>query len=486
VIRAWARRAGSLHRELAELAELDWRWWLVASGAAVTEALPARAGYVKRDADPDADALLGHAAPPPADPAADAIARARAARTAIRELDGELPDQPLAVTLRRGRETVLDPSALDAAAFAVGGRVLVASLDDPTLPARLAALVADAASDAAARDAAASDAARAAATGAAGDSDADGPVPFVCVSLGEEPLETARHGHRRAWRGGRGPWLGLGRAGGLATCSTCHLVIDGYGHTRITARIIELTAAAPAGAAGAARAAAPALPPPAPVAGAVPLAAAWRELAMPAPRVLPLAYALGGILHRRLGRPEAPFSPTLQIPVAPGRLDDPRRRRRRVISAAVSVRFSGGGPESYAAFEARARATLRREAEGAGLISRLIAAVRAVPAPLAWKRRGIGASRPPWLDRFAEVIGGRASLSRIGVDTPCPPLCAVSPPPRLATAADPLGACVITIVDDGARAAITACGSGLAGTPAGAEALLDELLAALPPRPAPA
>jgi hypothetical protein len=53
----------------------------------------------------------------------------------------------------------------------------------------------------------------------------------------------------------------------------------------------------------------------------------------------------------------------------------------------------------------------------------------------------------------------------------------VSSPARLATAEDPLGGCVLTILDDGHRAAITACGSGLAGTPASANALLDELLA---------
>jgi hypothetical protein len=36
---------------------------------------------------------------------------------------------------------------------------------------------------------------------------------------------------------------------------------------------------------------------------------------------------------------------------------------------------------------------------------------------------------------------------------------------------------VITVLDDGTDAAITACGSGLAGTTASANALLDELLA---------
>ena len=85
--------------------------------------------------------------------------------------------------------------------------------------------------------------------------------------------------------------------------------------------------------------------------------------------------------------------------------------------------------------------------------------------------------RPRWLDRFAEVIGGRACLSRIRLDVALPPTCAVSSPARLVTPADPLGGCVLTVIDDGTRAAITACGSGLAGSPATAAALLDQLLA---------
>jgi hypothetical protein len=445
----------TLHLELAELAEVDPRWWLLAGGAAAAEALPAGAGarYVLSDAEPGSDTFLGHAAPAPKDPIADAIARARAARTALRELDGQLPDQPLAVTLRRAGETVLDPSALGAAAFAVGDRCLVADLDDPELPDRLAAV-------------------------AAGATPLPwrGPVPFVCVSLGTEPLETARHAHRRAWTASAGPWLGLGRAGDLATVSTCHLVVDGYGHARIAARIAELVDTAHG-----IRPALPvlprALPPLAPVAGAIPLGVAWRELPAPSPRALPLAYALGAALHRRAGQRDARFSPTFQIPVAPGRPDDPMRRRRRVAPAAASVRFADGVPEPYAVFEARARATLIRESEGRGLMSRLLAAARAAPAPLAWKRRGISAGRPRWLDRFAEVIGGRACLSRILVDAPLAPTCAVSSPARLAAAADPLGACVITVIDDGVRAAITACGSGLAGTSAAAADLIDELLA---------
>jgi hypothetical protein len=271
VIRAWARRAATLHGELAAIADVDLRWWLVAGAAAAAEASPPRAAYVKRDADPEADTFLGHAAPPPRDPIGEAIARARAARTALRELDGALPDQPLAVTLRKAGETALEPSALEAAAFAVGDRVLVAGLDDPALPARLAALIEDGAR--------APDAPRGPPA-----SGRPGPVPFVCVSLGEDPLETARHAHRRAWASGRGPWLGLGRAGGLATVSTCHLVVDGYGHARIASRIAELAPPGPAGDRP--------LPPLAPVPGAIPLGVAWRELAMPVPRVLPLGRAV--------------------------------------------------------------------------------------------------------------------------------------------------------------------------------------------------
>ena len=440
-MRAWARRTAELHGELVELAEPDPRWWLLAGGAAIAEAAPARAGYIIADAEPTADTFLGHVAPPPRDPFADAIARARAARTAIRELDGTLPDQRLAVTLRdAGGRAITAPSSLTHAAFAIGDRCVVVALDDAT-PAHLAA---------------------SRPTGARHE------TPFVCVSIGDDPIASARHAHRRAWIDGSGPWLGMGRAGELVTVSTCHMVVDGYGHARIASRIAELVPTTPGPAA--------VLPALARVAGAIPLGIAWRELARPAPRVIPLAYALGCILHDRAGRSDAAFSPTFQIPIAPGDRDDPLRIRRRVIQPSFSVRFSGGVPEPYAVFEVRTRARLAREASGIGLTARLLAAARATPAPLAWKRRTMSVHRPRWLDRFAEVIGGRACLSRIRLDVALPPTCAVSSPAHLVTPADPFGGCVLTVIDDGTRAAITACGSGLAGSPATAAALLDELL----------
>ena len=466
--RGWVSRASSLHGELTSIADDDPRWWLLAGGAAAAEPWRPRPGYVVSDAEPGADTFIGYRAPVMIDPLHDAIDRARAARAAIRELDGSLPDQPLAVTIARadlGGARIL-PSALDVAAFAIGPYCMIADLDDPTLLAQLAA------------------AARGVAPPAW-----HGATPFVCVSLGDEAIEVARHAHRRAWRDGRGPWLGLGRTGELATVSTCHLVVDGYGHACLAGRIHALHLAgmpAPFDRPGwpDVRPLVPpvALPALRPVPGAIPLGVAWRSLDGASLRALPLAYATGRILHRLAGRPDARFSPTLQIPVAPGRLDDPERRRRRAMPAAVSVRFEHGIAEPFSAFESRARDVLERETLGVGLCARLFAAARAAPTPLAWKRRSFSTARPRWLDRVSDVLGGRACLSRIRIDAPLPPSCAVSSPSRHASDADPMGACVVTVVDDGTHAALTVCGSGMAGSHDAARSLLDEIvLIALPP-----
>jgi hypothetical protein len=379
-VRGWVRRTAELHRELAAIAEVDPRWWMLAGGVAAAETWAPPDLYLACDAEPDADTFMGYRAPRLRDPVVDAISRANAARTALRELDGGFPDQPLAVTIDRASGAASRPSELDVAAFAVGRSCLVARLDDPALAAQLTAVV-------------------------AGGEPRPwyGATPFVCVSIGDEPIETARHGHRRAWTPRGGPWLGLGRAADVAVVSTCHLVVDGYGHARITGRISELVVGEPSRNGHLPRTLAP-------VAGALPLAIAWRELPSPTPRAIPLGYALGRILHRNAGRRDARFSPTFQIPVARGRKDDPLRLRRRIVSATTSVRFADGEPEPFAAFEARVREVIIREASEQGLISRLLAAARAAPVPLSWKRKSISAKRPRWFERFAEVIGGRALL----------------------------------------------------------------------------
>ncbi len=429
----WARRARRLHAELAGVADLRPRgWWVIAAGAA----LPwrTRESYVASDAEPATDTFIGVDAGPPRDP----LALARAAQTAIRELRDQLVDQPLAVNVTRDeRGAATETNTLSTAAFARGDRVWCVRLDEPGREFAL---------------------------------DAAPEVPFVCISLGDEAVETARHGHRRAWLDGRGPWLGIGSAGGMTVVSTCHFVVDGYGHARLTARIAELAAAAPPAPVMQPRGA-----PLPPVSGSIPLEVTWRELTS-RPRALELAYALGRLLHRLAGEPRARFSPTFQIPLAPGADDDPLRRRRRVVMSIASVRFTDSMPEPYAEFAARTKATIAREAAGDGISARLMATAQAMPVPLAWKRRAITASRPRWLDTFVAVIGGRGCVSRIAMDVPMPPACAVSSPGRLATPSDPLGSCVVTVIDDGRCAAITLCGSG-ATADAG---ILDELLSLLP------
>jgi hypothetical protein len=185
---------------------------------------------------------------------------------------------------------------------------------------------------------------------------------------------------------------------------------------------------------------------------------------------------LGILLHQQLGQPNARFSPTMQIPVARGQKDDPLRLRRRIVSATTSVRFDRGQPEPFAQFERRVRAVFEREAVGNGLVSRLLAAAAAVPVPLSWKRQSIAARRAPWLESFAEIIGGRALLSRIALDFSAPPIAAVSSPSRLASAADPFGGCVISLIEDGTCGMITLGGTGFIGDVAQANAILDELL----------
>jgi hypothetical protein len=316
----------------------------------------------------------------------------------------------------------------------------------------------------------------------------------VTISIGDEPSGLARHGHRRGWTiadpagSERGPWFGLSRTGELAIVSTCHLAIDGFGHAALTALIGERVRELAPRAAAIVPNHAPDAPPLARVDGGIALGIASRSVALPSPRAIPLAYALGQLLHRAAGVPSARLSPAFQIPVArlpPAHRDaaigrDPiverARRRGRVVPAIATLRFAHGTPEPYDVFAQRVRATLQREAEGRGMISRLLAAARVAPAPLAWKRLALSPVRPRWLDRFADKFGGRACLSRICVESPAPIACAVSAPGRIATPDDPLGGCVITIVDDGAQASITACGSGLAGTDGDAANVISELL----------
>jgi hypothetical protein len=190
------------------------------------------------------------------------------------------------------------------------------------------------------------------------------------------------------------------------------------------------------------------------------------------PRLAAVAHALGVVLHDESG---GPFSPTIQIPVAPGARDDPQRWHRRVVHALVSVRFADGVPEPLDAFAARLSAAIAREATGDGLITRLITAAARLPVPLAVKRRNVVGARSRFFDAPVEVIAGRASLSLLRLDG-APPLVAVSAPGRVLAPDDPRTSSVLTIVAGTDGAIATLAGTGASGTHAGAAALLDRVL----------
>ena len=121
---------------------------------------------------------------------------------AVRDLDGQLPDQPLAVTVRRDANgATLVRSALDVVAFAIGDRVIRHRLatrfeDEPFVLAET--------SDAAVRS-------------------------FASPSASSRRDRTSRSSTRMGrQRRVRGPWLGLGRAAAMDLVTTCHLVVDGY------------------------------------------------------------------------------------------------------------------------------------------------------------------------------------------------------------------------------------------------------------------
>jgi hypothetical protein len=466
-------RVAELRHLVDEVGAVSWsdpRWWALVSAIAATEARDSSAAYLLSDADPDADTFMAWPAPrPPAGRAiAEAIGLARAARAAIRELDGELPGQPLAGTVSVGTRgaTIAPLDDVDRVVFAVGDRAAVASLD--ATDGELAAAIAGLASGTLASPLVGVGAARA----------------FATITVGGDAWPTARHGHRRGWsaggcdgeagahgpwrRGrhagvaGGGPWLGVARAGDHLVVSTCHLAIDGFGHAWLCDRIArslvlpDVECADPPAAAA--------------IAGMSPLAIVHRDVGA-VPNVTQLAYRLGVALGDQIGV-RGGFSPTIQIPVAPGDRGDPDRWRRRVVPALVSVRWPNGAPETEAAFATRARGAISREAAGRGLASRIVAAGRAIPVPLRWKRRAAGTARPRWLAPISELVAGRACLSllRAGAVTSLPLIAASAP-----GLADDLGSTVITIVDLGDRATVTATGVGRWGTAAACDALIDRL-----------
>ena len=460
------RRAAELGALVDELAPGRWRrdpaWWGLLGAAAVLEPYGrGDSAYLLSNAEPSHDTFMGAVQPGPRDPAAWlawAVTVAHAAVAAIAAHDGTLPGQPLAVSIERDGRMASRVPADDPwrVGFAIGDRVLYGRLDRRG-PAHDADLV-----RALAR----------AVRGAPSQLTAEGPRPVVVVTLGDDDLARAHHGHRRAWSARGGPWLGVARAGGLTVISTCHLVVDGYGHALLAHAVLD-AAIEPALAAAAAEAAPAAVPPAAPLApdDGEALDVAWRTV--PAlPGFPQLAYALGRVLHRVRGDAAAPCSPSFQLPVAPGAADDPARLARRVRPALLSVRFPDGRPEPYPAFAERAKRAVAREADGGGLASRLLTGLAAVPVPIGVRRRVLAGAPARWARGPTELLAGDSCLSLLRLPAPAALIAVSAPPPQIPRTRP---SSVVTVVRDPAATTVTAAAAG----PFGAGALLDAWLALL-------
>jgi hypothetical protein len=475
-----------------ELADASWwhpAWLALAGGTALLEALarwkPDRleddvySAYLAANGSPRSDTFMARDRRERDDSTAAAIGRAvlaaSAAAGAVRELDGRLPGQPLAVALRRdggGLRRAPLPDGRRAAFVTPAGRFL-AELGDL---------------DALARDLGAACAARPPGPRLRAFEPDALPQASVAADLAPQALPIARHLHRRAWTPSGGPWLGVGRTAALDLVTTCHLAVDGYGHALLARRVFDalddraqlerLVAAAREGLGGAGET----LPDAGTLDGALPLGFAAEVVDAAAVRFPRLTYALGRTLDA-LSPSRSRFTPTFSVAVAQGERDDPQRRLRRVAFVALSLRRHDGELEGFEAFRERLRAAVAAESTRPGLLMRTLAATATAPLPRALRRRLLASEGRPsrWVPPV-EVLAGRASLSLIRhpPDERAPaPLYAASSPGLLATRGDPLGSFVITIVDHGTRCTVSLDGIGLTGSDAGARQVLERYLAEL-------
>ncbi len=493
-----ASRFRHLRDQLGELAAVDWRdptWWGFAA-VAVAADVAADSGrateenlhrYLSANGGPRSDNYMGRDAAPPADLAtaiAHAVLRARAALDAVAALDGTLPEQPTQRVLawRDGWLEREPAPAEPRAAFATPRGAFVATLSADNLEAVATAL-------------GAAIAGRTETPRALTRVDPASSVPtdaVVAAAIGLQPLAYAQHVHRATWTAGGGPWLGVGFAPPIEVVTTCHVVVDGYGHGLVTRRILDAAPAVPLsrlvaaaklglGGTGAAveRLATPAT--------AEPLSFAGRVIDGSVGRFPELSYAYGRAIERTFcahlspaQRRAAKFSPTFQVPVAPGRPGDPDRRTHRVVHGLLAVRMSDGEFEPYEEYAARLRAFVTRETASRGVISRLQLGTASVPMPLRL-RRYLLQSRHRTHDKLPqfEVLAGRGRFSSMKFppdELVPPPLYAVSSPTLLTTPDDPLGAVVLTLMHHADGCTATASGTGAVGSDQGASAFLDTWL----------
>ena len=491
----------SLRQQLDDVADVRWwhpGWWaliwgtrcLAASGAARTTAHQQL--YRRANGGPDSDTFMARATPiarrvPAGDLAAVVARSVVGAAAAIERLDWLQSRQPLQAlqAVVGWNNGWLEPHRLTAdevrtALFVVPGGVYRAMVESGSLFALAGCLASVAADEVTLPPGRFEpvDTATAAAMRAA-----------VVVSLLPQRIPDARHLHRSAWSRGGGPWLGVGFAEELDVVSTCHLGVDGFGHALLTDGICSRIADQAPALAQRLRAADDrwcvahgdaAYDSSAPD----PLGFATRELPDGAGRFAEQAYAMGRALGRFFGFDRGReseslprFSPTFQVPVAPATCRGELLRDADVFHGLLSVRMRQGSFESFESFAARlpewnrARAARRRRAYPNRVGDRRLGAATGSEATVAAQPQGAephlasgrGSLRPRAIIELA-LSGRRAALGT--------GLCGVGAGLVAERRRSPRRGCM-TLIHHQAGCTVSALGSGLASTSAGAEAFLE-------------
>jgi hypothetical protein len=150
----------------------------------------------------------------------------------------------------------------------------------------------------------------------------------------------------------------------------------------------------------------------------------------------------------------------------------------------ISARMQDGILEPYDELRARLSRQLEREASSGGLLTRVGQATSSAPLPAFLRRQLLATPGVPrrWAPPL-EALAGRGCLSALRFlpgEVPRAPLFAASNPPLGASDADPRGSVTLTLVHHDRDLSVSLNGNGLAGNDAGARAVLDAWLEALP------
>ncbi len=472
----FARARRELVASFDEVAEVDWRhpaWRGFVALLAASEARTARRfspeqaveAYVtalQANSSPAADTFMAtHSAPPPRETSARvarAVARASRMVAALSALDRAAPDQRLLSTLSLDggwlRSTPLAPRDARNVAFVANGSAFVAEVregeEDQLAHALEAAL-------------------RGERTLRAVDPEARAPTnAAAAIAIDPLPQSWARSFHRIAWTRGGGPWPGIADSPPYSVVSTCHSAIDGYLHARVSAAVLDHRDPSRAR---------PLLAPDTASVSPLDVGFATCDLA-PAPRFAHALHAFATVLDRRLGT-SATRSVPLHVPIAPGASSDSARWRQRPLYALLALQKQDGRLEDLGAFSARLPAWLAREAEGAGILTRVLRAAVELPLPLSLRRHMI--ARRPWMDRWvapARTLTGAGYLSWMRFPPGEAPGIPLHPSAVPSFSADRGGAGLSIVVAEG-RLSAGLTTSGTLGSPAAAEDLLAEWVEAV-------